>query len=294
MNRFTAILCLVATPAFANTNSDIAAQEARIAALQKDLAPLIAPLQSSHSDVRVFVALDPLVAAVAGLNQLPAASRAVSLHSTGANGYLYSNNSMCNSFAELQGPGDLQAQGQLSAFAAAIQDDGSIIFSSHVSTSGHIQVHVQFFGPRICPPWPIPCGGGACPYGGGNGTSVGAGFNKDLDLHTRFTFALAADGQSLEYQAALYDPQRVDVTISIGLGALGNFGYPTSFTIPQSPQAGRFALLIANKGQFMLPGARDKREYDLQLKPASFVSTKAGIAGEWNATLTFATAANVH
>ncbi|MFM0125700.1 hypothetical protein P0D73_43880, partial [Paraburkholderia sp. RL18-101-BIB-B] len=254
--------------ALADTTTSIAEQQARIAALQKDVGSLVAPLQTFHTDVRVFASLEPIVAAVADLNGRPSNERTLTLQSTAVNGHIVDNNGLCNSFAELQGPGDLHAQGELTGFRAATQDDGSILLNSHAATSGHIQLHVQFFGPRVYPPWPLPRGGGACPYGGGNGTSIGAGFNKDLDLHIRVTFALAPDGQSLTYQAILYDPTKVDVTVSIGLGALGNLGYPMSFDIPQSPYTGQFPLLVAKGGSFTIPGERGPREYALVLKPA--------------------------
>jgi hypothetical protein len=276
-------------PALADTAADIAEQESRIAALRKDVEPLVAPLQTIHTDVRVFASLEPIVAAVAGLNELPSNQRTVTLQSTAATGHFVDRNDLCNSFAELQGPGDLHAQGELTGFSAAVQNDGTIVLSSHAATSGHIQVHVQFFGPRIYPPWPLPKGGGTCPYGGGNGTSVGAGFNKDLDLHIRFAFAMAPDGRTLTYQAVLYDPTTVNVTISIGLGALGNLGYPTSFSIPQSPYTGQFPLLVANGGKFTIPGEKGPREYAVTLKPASFTATKAGIAAEWTSSIDFKT-----
>jgi hypothetical protein len=283
-------LFCVCTTALADTVADIATQEARIAALQKDIEPLVAPLQNIHSDVRVFASLEPIVAAVAGLNNLAPAQRTVTLQSTERTGHFYDNNGLCNSYAELQGRNDLHAQGLLSNFSAAVQENGSIVFNTHASTSGHIQVHVQIFGPRLYPVG-IHIGGGTCPYGGGVGTSVGANFNKDLDLHIRFAFAMAPDGGTILYQAALYDPQKVNVTISIGLGALGSYGYPTSFDIPQTPYTGQFPLLIKNGGKFTVPGEKGPREYSIQLKPASFAATKAGVAAEWTSAIDFKTPA---
>ncbi|AQH00431.1 hypothetical protein A9R05_15635 [Burkholderia sp. KK1] len=288
MKVFFAFAVLVACASvLADTTTSIAEQQARIAALRKDVASLVAPLQTIHSDVRVFASLEPIVAAVADLNGRPANERTLTLQSTAPNGHIIDNNNLCNSFAELQGPGDLHAQGELTGLRAATQDDGSILFSGHAATSGHIQLHVQFFGPRIYPPWPLPRGGGTCPYGGGNGTSVGAGFNKDLDLHIRVSFALSPDGQSLTYQAVLIDPTKVDVTVSIGLGALGNLGYPISFDIPQSPYTGQFPLLITKGGAFTIPGETGPRKYALVLKPGSFAATKAGVAVEWTSVVDF-------
>src|SRR4051812_13074799 len=101
------VLFNVGAPALADSAADIAAQEARIAALRKEVEPLVAPLQTIRSDVRVFASFEPIVAAVAHLNTLPAAQRTVSLQSTARTGHFYDNNDLCNSFAELQGPGDL-------------------------------------------------------------------------------------------------------------------------------------------------------------------------------------------
>ena len=149
-----------------STKADIATQENRIEALRKEVEPLVAPLQSTKSDVRVFASFDPIVAAVAGLNAVPAAQRTVSFQSTGASGHFYDNNSLCNSYVELQGPGDLHAAGALTAFNATTQEDGSLLLTAHADTSGHVQAHWQFLGVRVSGPFGI---GNVCPPGGGVG-----------------------------------------------------------------------------------------------------------------------------
>jgi len=285
-----AILCMIMPSVRADTATEIAAQEKRIAALRKEVMPLITALEPINTDVRVFISLDPIVDAVTSLNQLPVSQRTVSLQSTERDGYLFSSNAWCNSYAELQGPGDLQAQGELTAFGASVEDDGSILLRSHASTTGRIQVHLHIYGPRIEPPINLG-GGGLCPYGGGNGSSLGASFNKELDLRMRFAFAMAPDGRALVYKAAMSEPAKVDMTISIGLGALGHLGYPASFPIPQSPYAGQFPLLISNGGTFNFPGKSASREYALVLKPASFAASKKGVTVQWNAAIDFKTVA---
>jgi hypothetical protein len=258
--------------------------------LQKEVEPLVAPLQTIKSDVRVFASFDPIVAAVAGLNALPAEKRTVTFQSTGANGYFYYNNGLCNSFVELQGPGDLHAAGALSAFNATTQDDGSIILTAHADTNGHLQAHWQFFGPRI--PGPFGLGGGTCPYGGGNGGSIGANFDKGLDCSVRVGFAMAADGQTLTYQASIINPPRVDVTVSAGFGNLGSLGIPVSFAMPGGAIAsGQFPLLIAAGGKFVVPSEKGPRTYALALTPVSFKATKGGAAAEWNSLISFNTSA---
>ena len=134
--------------AVADTGADIAAEEARIATLSKEVQPLVTSLQTIKSDVRIFASFEPIVAAVAGLNGLPAAQRTVSLQSTTANGHFYDNNSLCNSYVELQGGGDLHAEGALTSFNAAPQENGSLLFAAHAATSGHVQAHWQFLGTK--------------------------------------------------------------------------------------------------------------------------------------------------
>ena len=270
--------------------TDIPTQETRIVALQKEVEPLVAPLRSVKSDVRVFASFEPIVAAVAGLNALPAEQRTISLQSTGAFGHFYDNNSLCNSYVELQGPGDLHAAGALSAFNATTQEDGSLIFTAHADTSGHLQAHWQFLGVRVTGPFGI---GNVCPPGGGVGGSIGANFDKGLDFSVGVGFALAADGQTLTYQASIINPRRVDVTIGLGLEHIGNVGIPVSFNVPGGAIAsGQFPLLIAAGGKFVVPSQKGLRTYAIVLKPASFVVTKAGVAAEWNSMVDFSTPAS--
>ena len=271
------------------TTKDTATDADRILALQKEVEPLVAPLQSIKSDVRVFASFDPIVAAVAGLNALPAEKRTVSFQSTGANGHFYDNNDLCNSYIELQGPGDLNAAGVLSAFSATAQEDGSLILTAHADTSGHLQAHWQFVGVRVKP---LGLGGGVCP-GGGVGGSIGANFNKGLDVSLHVGFAMAADGQTLTYQASIINPPRVDVTISAEFGKLGNLGIPVSFAMPGGAIAsGQFPLLIAAGGKFVVPSEKGPRTYALALKPVSFTATKKGAAAEWNSVIDFNTSAS--
>ncbi len=266
---------------------DTATQAARLLALQKEVEPLAAPLQSIKSDVRVFASFDPIVAAVAGLNALPAEKRTVSFQSTGANGHFYDNNDLCNSYIELQSPGDLNAAGALSAFSATAQEDGSLILTAHADTSGHLQAHWQFLGVRVKP---FGIGGGTCPPGGGVGGSIGATFNKGLDVSLHVGFAMSSDGQTLTYQASIINPPTVDVTISAGFGNLGNLGIPVSFAMPGGAIAsGQFPLLIAAGGKFVVPSEKGPRTYALALKPVSFVATKAGAVAEWNSVVDFNT-----
>ena len=271
------------------TTKDTATEADRILALQKEVEPLVAPLQSIKSDVRVFASFDPIVAAVAGLNALPAEKRTVSFQSTGANGHFYDNNDLCNSYVELQSPGDLNAAGVLSAFSATAQEDGSLILTAHADTSGHLQAHWQFVGVRVKP---LGLGGGVCP-GGGVGGSIGATFNKGLDVSLHVGFAMAADGQTLTYQASIINPPRVDVTISAKFGNLGDLGIPVSFAMPGGAIAsGQFPLLIAAGGKFVVPSEKGPRTYALALKPVSFAATKAGAVAEWNSVVDFNTSAS--
>lgn len=284
---FALALLSACAPAVADTAADIAAQEARIAALRKEVEPLVAPLQTIKSDVRVFASFGPIVAAVAGLNGLPAAQRRVSLQSTAATGHFYENNDLCNSYVELQGPGDLHASGELTAFNAATQEDGSLLFTAHAATTGHVQAHWHFYGVRV-----RTLIGNACPPGGGFGGSIGADFRKDLDFKIRVGFAMTPDGKTVSYQASVIEPRKVNVTVSLGVQRIGNVGFPTSFDVPGGAIAsGQFPLLIANGGKFVVPGEKGPREYALTLKPASFAATKAGVAAEWTSAIDFKTPA---
>ena len=286
-NHFALALLSICVLAIGCARTDTATQEARVLALQKEVEPLVAPLQSTKSDVRVFASFDPIIAAVAGLNALPPEKRTVSFQSTGANGHFYDNNSLCNSYVELQGPGDLHAAGALSAFSATTQEDGSLIFTAHADTHGHLQAHWQFLGVRVSGPFGI---GNVCPPGGGVGGSIGANFEKGLDCSVRVGFAMAADGQTLTYQASIINPLRVDVTISAGFGNLGNLGIPVSFAMPGGAIAsGQFPLLVAAGGKFVVPGEKGPRIYEIALKPVSFVARKGGAAAEWNSMIDFKT-----
>jgi hypothetical protein len=276
--RIAVVLLTISLPVAADTSADIAAEEARISALRKEIEPLVMALQATKADIRVFVSLEPIIGAVAGLNSLPPAQRTVSFQSTGANGHFWENNDLCNSYVELQGPGDLHASGQLTSFNAAQQDDGSLSLSAHADTSGHLQAHWHFFGVRARGPF----GWNVCPPGGGFGGSIGADFQKGLDFKVNIQFAMSSDGQALSYQASIAEPRRVDVTISFGLEHLGNVGFPTSFDVPGGAIGSRqFPLLIANGGRFTIPGDKQAREYVLTLKPDSFSSTRAGVTAQW-------------
>ncbi|MEB0113533.1 hypothetical protein QN397_19685 [Variovorax sp. RTB1] len=278
--------CLGATfgSARADVTADIAAQNARIDGLLKDVAPLIAPLQVSKADVRVFASFTPLATAIAGLNSLPATQRTVVLQSTAANGQLYSDNGLCNSYVELQGPRDLHAEGALSNFNASIQNDGSVVFSAHAQVAGHAQLHWQFKGKRGL--------FNACPPGGGFGGSIGANATKDLDLQIQIGFALAPGGQAVSYSAVIVQPRQVNVTVSLGIQYLGNIGFPVAFNVPGGALAtGQFPLLIANGGKLVIPGTSGPREYAFALKPTSFTANKVGVALEWNSIVDFKTAA---
>jgi hypothetical protein len=277
--------------AVANTAMDIATQESRISVLRKEVEPLVAPLQSIKSDVRVFASFEPIVAAVAGLNALPAAQRTISLQSTAASGHFYENNGLCNSYVELQGPGELHAAGTLTAFNATTQEDGSLLFSAHADTSGHVLAHWQFLGVRVRGPLGI---GNVCPPGGGVGDNIGANFEKGLDFNIRVGFAMTADGQTVTYQASIINPRKVDVTIGLEVPKpIGTVGFPTSFEVPGGAIAsGQFPLLIAAGGKVVLPGEKGPRTYALALKPVSFAVTKAGAAAEWNSVIDFETSAS--
>jgi hypothetical protein len=258
----------------------VAAQQKRIEELHRDLAPIVASIESSKSDVRVSIPFEPIVAAVADLNALPAGRRTVSLQSTRASGHFYDSKDLCNSYVALEGPGDLHGSGVLTGFNAKPQDDGSLLLTAHTETSGHLQAHWQYFGLRSRR--------GACPPGGGDGGSIGANFEKGLDFGVRIGFAMAPDGQTVAYQAALLNPRRVDIRMGVGIEHIGNLGLPAGFNLPGGTiGSGKFPLLIATGGNFVVPGAQGPHSYSLALKPVSFAATKAGVAMEWTSSIDF-------
>lgn len=273
-----AILALQAgTAKIFDPEKEIAAQQKRIVALHQDLDPLVASLQQSNSDVRVFASFDPIVAAVASLNQLPAQQRAVSLQSTRAIGHFYDNKDLCNSYVELQGPGGLHASGVLAGFNAAAQEDGSLLLTAHAGTSGHLQVHWQYLGLRTRR---------GCPTGAGESGSTGLDFERGLDFSVRIGFAMAPDGQEVAYQATLLNPRRVDVRLSTSVEHIGNLPIPISINLPGPAIAsGKFPLMIGPGATFVVPGTTGLNTHPLTLKPVSFAATKAGIVMEWNSAI---------
>jgi hypothetical protein len=275
-----ALLSFCAVASDTTKVDDTTAQKNRIAALHRDLAPIVASLESSKSDVRVFIPFQPIVSAVAGLSALPAERRTVSLQSTRASGHFYDNKDLCNSYVALEGPGALHGSGVLTGFNGYPQEDGSLLLTAHTETNGHLQAHWQYLGLRTRR--------GTCPPGGGDGGSTGVNFEKGLDFGVRIGFAMAPDGQTVAYQATLLNPRRVDIRMNVGIEHIGNLGVPVSFGVPGGTiGSGKFPLMITGGGSFAVPGAQGARSYSVTLKPASFAATKAGVAMEWNSTIDY-------
>ncbi len=276
-----AVALLVGCTSVGNTTRDIAVQEARIGELQSEVEPLVAPLQTTKADVRVFASLEPIVGAIALLSGLPAAQRTMSFQSTATNGHFYDNSDLCDSYVESQGPRDFHASGELTSFKASTEGDGSLLFTAHADISGHVRVRWHFFGVRRFD----------CPPEGAMGGSVNAAFKTRLDLKIRAEFAMAPDGQSVSYQATISEPRRVAVTIRISVGPFGRLPLPTSFDVSGGPiAAGQFPLLVASGGKVVVSGDTRPREYGLTLKPIAFSSTRAGLVAEWISEVAIKTA----
>ena len=229
------------------------------------------------------MSLAPVVSAAARIAAQPAAKRTLVFRSTAANGKLWEDGATwCHSFAEINGPDGLRADGVLEGLSAAIRDDGSITLNPTLKVNGKAQVHWHFMGKRQ-----YFLVGNACPPGGGVGGSIGVTFEKQQPLNIRLTFAKAANSM-VDYDVWIVDPARVDVTLSFGFQHIGNLGVPTRFDIPKAPLAhGSFPLLIQDSGVFQLPGDARERRYDLVLTPVEFSTTKAGIAAAWKTVVQF-------
>jgi hypothetical protein len=271
----------------ASLPEDVAARHAAVEALRKSVAPLAAPLQVKGSDARVFVSLTPLVAAVTDLAGRPVAQRTIQVQSIGANGKFWEDGDWCHSFVELQSPGDLRATAELRNIVATLRDDGALLLTTRAAVNGRAQVKFQFRGRRVSGPGGI---GNVCPPGGGVGSSIGVGFQKDVDLALALTFAAAPDGRSLAYAASFISPDKVSVTAQIGLGPIGTYGHPMSFDLPKAPLAsGSFPLLILQSGVFKLPGDAGERQYSFAMTPIGFTTDKKGITANWKTLVQFKT-----
>lgn len=279
---FLAFGILTSTCTMAATTEEVASKRAAVKTLQDRLTPRVAPLLVSGSDVRAFVSLSPIVEGVAAIAASPSAARTIRVRSTGANGKFWESSDWCNSFVELQSPDSFNASAELTNLAGSILDNGSIQLRTRAVASGKAQMKFQFKGKRVSGPFGI---GNVCPPGGGVGSSIGVGFEKDLDLVLQVSLSRAADGRSIAYSAGFASPDKVDVTAQIGLGALGTLGHPISFPLPKTPLAsGSFPLLLSQGGTFTLPGG-STRTYSLVLTPQSFVVSRNGVTATWKSTV---------
>jgi len=268
----------------AATQEEIGAKRAAVKALHDRLAPRVAPLLVSGSDVRAFVSLAPIVEGIAAIAATPPVTRTIRVQSTGANGKFWENGDWCHSFVELQSPDAFMATAELTNLVGSILDNGTIQVSTRALARGKAQMKFQFKGMRVRGPLGI---GNVCPPGGGVGSSIGVGFDKDLDLVLQVALSRGPDARSVSYSAAFVSPEKVDVTAQIGLGALGTLGHPVSFPLPRTPLAsGSFPLLFAQQGKFTLPGGAT-RAYSLALTPQSFVVNRTGVTATWKSAVQF-------
>ncbi|QIM52728.1 hypothetical protein [Hydrogenophaga crocea] len=283
---------LLAAPSWAGLKEDVAAKEFEVSKLRAEVEPLARSIIVVSNDLRVFASLSPFVDAVKTINDRLQDKRTIRVQSTARNGKFWEDGpTWCNSYVELDNPDSFRANAVLSKVSADVRDDGAITLGSRAEIDGRVQLKFQFKGARyqqtigICP---VCVRTNVCPPGGGVGTSIGVGFQKNFDLQLLMAFARSADGRSVDYKAGFVSPKDISITAQIGLQGIGTIGHPMSFDLPQDPIAsGSFPLLVTNEGEFKLPGGAGERTYTFVLTPTEFVANKNGITATWKSTVQF-------
>ena len=277
-----AVATMLASTIAAATDNDLLAERALLDKARSDVNDSVQTMLVKDADVEVTLPYAPLLAAVAQLNTLPQEQRRVTLQSYQRNGYFWEDSpTWCNSYAEIQGPNDLRATADLSAFDGSAATNGMITLSAHVDVAMNAQVHWHFMGRRV-----TIFGGGVCPPGGFGG-SIGASGQTSVDLASRISFAMSPDGGALTYAVDLISPPTVSMTLSFGFQDIGNLGIPMSINLPLGRVAsGEVPLLFGQTGEIVLPD-KSVKKYQVKLKPVSVHADQSGLAAAWTESITF-------
>ncbi len=274
---------MLASTIAAATDNDLLAERALLDKARSEVDASVQTMLVKGADVEVTLPYAPLLAAVAQLNMLPQEQRRVTLQSYQRNGHLWEDGpTWCNSYAEIQGPNDLRATADLSAFDGSAATNGMITLNVHVDIVMNAQVHWHFMGRRV-----TVFGGGVCPPGGGFGGSIGASGQTGVDLASRISFAMSPDGGALTYGVDLVSPPTASMTLSFGFQNIGNLGIPMSMNLPLGRVAsGEVPLLFGQTGEIVLPD-KSVKKYQVKLKPVSVHADQSGLAAAWTESVTF-------
>ena len=290
LGSFVCLLALTGT-ASAQTDIDdqIAAQQAAIQALQKEMAPKVQPLLVHNADIRLWLSktVMPLVANF--FNSLTSAQRQALYQSTSQSGQLVNSNGGglgCGWYVALD-DNSASAIMNLQNLKATMNSTGSVDTTLDFQFSFKAQLDGHIKGPpgpcSLWNPWPS-CN---CQIGGGAGTSVVISGQQGGTISASIT--PRSDPNSwMVYDVNLTGPSTIPITISAGLGGIGTVGIPTSINVPTGViLTGAVPNVFAGTGSVTIPNILAKQyTFTIQPKPIGFDSTgysaTANVQFVWN------------
>ena len=253
------------------------------AAIDPDTQRALDALKVKDADIRVF-ANRSLTDGLIGLwNAMPDSQKVVAFDSTAQSGPLYSQGGGglgCGGFAELQGPQDFHLTAALPQLATQWSDSKLAVSARfRVDLRAQLKVHVNGPpGPHQNHWWEVPWLSCDSPIGGGAGTSIGTSASKEDTFDGSIVLTPNPDGQ-IGYSLQLDGPAERSITVSAGLGALGNVGIPVKYKLPTGPiVSGTIPALFEYRGSLQQPGSNETKEYNLQLSGISSALSASGLA----------------
>ena len=252
-------------------------------AIDPDTQRVLDSLKVKDADIRIF-ANRSLADGLVGLwNAMPDAQKTVTFDSVSQSGQLYSQGGGglgCGGYAELQGPTDFHLAASIPRLATQWkQSELAVTANYKVAVRAQFHVHVNGPpGPHRNNWWEIPWLSCSSPIGGGAGTSIGATAQKDDSLEGVIVLAPNDIGQ-IGYSLKLRGPAEREITVSAGLGQLGNVGLPVKYRLPTDAiVSGTIPSLFEYRGSLQSPAQGVTRGYALKLSGIRSALTDAGLA----------------
>ena len=252
-------------------------------AIDPETQRVLDAIKVKDADIRVFANRTLTDGLIALWNSMPEAQKTVSFDSIAQSGQLYSQGGGglgCGGYAELQGPQDFHLTAAIPRFASQWkQSELAVSAAFKVEVRAQFHVHVKGPpGPHQDHWWEVPWLSCDSSIGGGAGTSIGASARKEDSVEGALVLAPNGDGQ-IGYSLQLRGPADREITVSAGLGQLGNVGIPVKYRLPTSAIAsGTIPALFEYRGSLQSPAKGVTKGYALKLSDIRSNLTESGLA----------------
>ena len=252
-------------------------------AIDPDTQRALDAIKVKDADIRIFANRSLTDGLIALWNAMPEGQKTVTFDSISQSGQLYSQGGGglgCGGYAELQGPRDFHLTATIPRLATQwSQSELAVNAAYRVEVRAQFHVHVNGPpGPHRNNWWEVPWLSCHSPIGGGAGTSIGASARKEDSVQGVIVLAPNAIGQ-IGYSLQLRGPVEREITVSAGLGQLGNVGLPVKYKLPTSAiVSGTIPSLFEYKGSLQSPAKGVTKGYALKLTDIRSNLTESGLA----------------